>query len=214
MLFKVLFLVLIISSASCKDNQSQMRRENWHERSPSSIDLSDIPILGTVYKSFNKIVAKLTGHLVENGDKLAEAVEGPTSAVLGSLNENIAAITNSSKVFRRDLSGQNETESVKDNEYYAEKYAGKYLKKFGKKTEAKRETEPEDLKAKLVELKDRAGKELKAALKEYGTELKKLSGEFVERSGQLGEGFKKQYKDLAGEFVKKVKEAREKKKME
>ena len=205
-------LLLVVSSISCNKEFNQQA---------TGEDLSGVPILGTLFSAFDQIVTKLTGHLVENSDKLALAVEGPTAAVLGSVNENIAAFTNSSKAFRRDVDDKNATDTVKDNEYYKQKYAGKYLKKFGKQAESKRatdavlnKTELEELKATLVEIKDRASKELNGTLEKYGKELKKLSGEFVERSKQLGEGFKKKYKEITGEFVRKVKEARQKKKVE
>ncbi len=197
-------ILLVIVSINCQDRS---RRSEIVEIFP------EIPSLNKIFSSFDQIVAKLTKELIKNGDKLTKAVERPAVAVVNSVNQNNEAIRNSSDIFRRNVSKRNETKIVKDNEYYANKYAGKFTNKIGKKTGVKREVASnqsgfDEMKAKIKELKDRAGEELNIELKYYGTEMKKLSGEFAERSKKLGEEFKRKYKKVTEELSKKVEEAR------
>ncbi len=219
LVLKIVAFVIVITMVSASSKHYQERdqsRENWHERSPTTINISNIPILGTVYDSFNKIVAELSGRLVDYSDKLSEVIERPAAAVVNSVNQNIEAIANSSNIFRRDLSEQNETKIVKDNKYYANKYAGKYINKFGKKAGVKREVttsqnELNDLKSKILELKDSAEDELTIAVKKYGNELNKVSGDFIEKNAELGQAFKMQFKGLTNEFLKETKNSSDKK---
>ena len=127
-----------------------------------------------------------------------------------SENEDIFMNESETIIKKRDLDIYNVTKVVDDNksmnEFYKEKFASKYLKKFGMEVQTDEENKTdEEIKEDVNQLKERLGNEFNETLVEYGNELKKLSGEFVELTNNLGKNLEKQYNELTSKFIKKVK---------
>ena len=188
------------------------KKKNSNEDIVTEDEPAKIPIFDTFFEIYKSIVSQISSNSTDDNIH-----QNSADKLMEKITETLDKFTNESEAIikKRDPEVYNFTKVVDDNksmnDFYKKKYTSKYLKKFGMQVRSDEANEKaKNIKEELKQLKDRLGNQLNVALVEYGQALKKLSGEFVERTKNLKKNLKKQYNELKSGFIKKVKEEKSK----
>ena len=153
-----------------------------------------IPIYDTFFEIYKSIVSQISSNSTDDN-----IFQNSVGKLMEKITETLDKFTNESEAIikKRDPEIYNFTKvadyNMSLNDIYKKKYASKYLKNFGMQVRSDEANEKaNNIKEELKQLKDRLSNQLNVTLVEYGQELKKLSGEFVEQTKNLKKNFKKE----------------------